>query len=149
MTRFPDHSSRPRHEDTSIALLHLIGQLQVVGNFGGYEHLRDAGAASLRLDAIGVLSEARRELSLCTSFLSRTAVPYFEDVRKGAPTYISDNHTFNHPAMLSWINQLSVELKLLHNLPDKAHDITAEQLDRGKALINDLDTCREQLGFER
>lgn len=143
MTRFPDRDSRPRHEATQDVLLDMIRQFEVVGNFGNYgdyHALRDAGAASLRLEAINVLSSARRELEICGDWGSLSYV----EVK------LADPWRRPHSTLISWINDLSIELKLMHNgLADHASDITAQQLEQGKRLIMELDECREQLRFER
>lgn len=141
MSRFRDHDSRPRHADTQDALLAMIHRFDEIAEAGGYEHLRDAGAAPIRLEAINTLASARRELERCTFNP--------DDLIKHAHS-IAEFRMSSHGNLLMWINDLSIELKLMHGLvPHRAADITSQQLERGRKLINELDECRQQLRFER
>ena len=106
-----------KHAETKAALMTMIRKFDEVVKAGGYRCLCDAGAAPLRADAIEALSRARWDLELCKT----------------------------HSSLLVWINDLSINLKLMHNgLGLHAIDVSAEQLEAGRRLIGNL-ACEEVL----
>ena len=128
-------NSKPRHEALQIEMLKLIATLStLVDN-------REPIVSVQRDWMIAVLDRSRRELDGCTTSLHDMVMR------------IADERWPNHMDLISWINGLSIDLKLMGIDPGSINNhhpqpITPERLDEGQRMVMELDSCRQRIKFD-
>lgn len=125
--------SRPKHDASQTALLNVIAELRQT-----LEANEPIGVVQ-REGTLSILSTAREDIERCRSRLNRMVMS------------VADETIMNHMEMLSWINALSLDLKLAQkglHVEQYPLPITSARLDEGQRLVRALDSCRERARFD-